>query len=286
MSDPIRLYLKDIKGIPLLTAPEELALARRVRRGDVRARRRMIQANLRLVISIAKRYGNLGVPLADLIEEGNLGLMRAVQKFNPTRGYRFSTYAAWWIKQFVLRAIANQGKTIRIPVYMVDVLSKYRKITERLAQRLGRKPEPAEIAKAMRLPLKKVEGLEELTATPASLDAPIGDEGTAQFMDLVENAGVTTSKDELAEFLTHEKVADLLERLTDRERAILSLRYGLQDGVTYTLGETAKQLGLTRERVRQIQSSAERKLHAFLLSRDATVGPIPGEPAGDNVHAV
>lgn len=268
MPDPIKLYLKDIKAIPLLSAPEELALARRVRRGDVRARKRMIQANLRLVISIAKRYGNLGVPLADLIEEGNLGLMRAVQKFNPSRGYRFSTYAAWWIKQFVLRAIANQGKTIRIPVYMADILSKYRKVSERLSQKLGRKPEPGEVAKAMRLPLKKVEGLEELTATPASLDAPIGDEGTGQFMDLVENTGATSSKDELAEFLTHEKVADLLDRLTDRERAILTLRYGLQDGVTYTLGETAKQLGLTRERVRQIQSSAERKLHAFLLLQD------------------
>ncbi len=275
MPDPINLYLKDIKAIPLLSAPEELALARRVRRGDVRARKRMIQANLRLVISIAKRYGNLGVPLADLIEEGNLGLMRAVQKFNPSRGYRFSTYAAWWIKQFVLRAIANQGKTIRIPVYMVDILSKYRKVSERLAQRLGRKPEPREVAKAMRLPLKKVEGLEELTATPASLDAPIGDEGTAQFMDLVENTGATSSKDKLAEFLTHEKVADLLDRLTDRERAILTLRYGLQDGVTYTLGETAKQLGLTRERVRQIQSSAERKLHAFLLSQDVVAASEP-----------
>lgn len=273
MSDPIKLYLKDIKSIPLLTAQEELTLARKVKKGDLKARRQMIQSNLRLVISIAKRYGNLGVPLADLIEEGNLGLMRAVQKFNPARGYRFSTYAAWWIKQFVLRAIANQGKTIRIPVYMVDILSKYRKVGERLAQKLGRKPEPVEIAKAMRLPLRKVEGLEELTATPASLDAPIGDEGTAQFMDLVENAGVTTSKDELAEFLTHEKVADLLDRLSDRERAILSLRYGLQDGVTYTLGETAKQLNLTRERVRQIQSSAERKLHAFLLSQEAMIGP-------------
>ena len=229
MPDAIKLYLKDIKPIALLSAKEEVALARRVRRGDTRARKRMVQANLRLVISIAKRYGNLGVPLADLIEEGNLGLMRAVQKFNPSRGYRFSTYGAWWIKQFVLRAIANQGKTIRIPVYMVDVLSKYRKVSERLAQRLGRKPEPREVAKAMRLPLKKVEGLEELTATPASLDAPIGDEGTAQFMDLVENTGATSSKDELAEFLTHEKVADLLDRLTDRERAILTLRYGLQD---------------------------------------------------------
>ena len=270
MADPLQLYLKDIKKIPLLTAEEEVTLARRIRRGDGRARRQMIQANLRLVISIAKRYGNLGVPLPDLIEEGNLGLMRAVQKFNPNRGYRFSTYGAWWIKQFVLRSIANQGKTIRIPVYMVEIISRYRKGVERLTQKLGRKPEPSEVARAMRLPLQRVETIEELTAPQASLDAPIGEEGTAQFMDLIENAGVTSSKDELTEFLTHEKVADLLERLTDRERAILTLRYGLGDGVTYTLGETAKQLGLTRERVRQIQSSAEHKLHTYLQTQDQT----------------
>lgn len=278
MADPLKLYLKDIKSIPLLSAAEELRLTRRVRRGEAAARRQMIQANLRLVISIAKRYSNLGVPLPDLIEEGNIGLMRAVQKFNPAKGYRFSTYGAWWIKQFVLRAIANQGKTIRIPVYMVDILSRYRKATERLTQRLGRRPELEEIAKMMRLPRRKVESLEELTATPASLDAPIGDEGTAQFIDLIENTGATSSKDELAEFLTHEKVADLLDRLTDRERAILTLRYGLQDGVTYTLGETAKQLGLTRERVRQIQSSAERKLHAYLQTQEQAAQAAPPSP--------
>jgi len=277
VADPIRLYLKDIKHIALLTAQEELKLARRIRRGDTAARRQMIQANLRLVISIAKRYGNLGVPLADLIEEGNLGLMRAVQKFNPNRGYRFSTYAAWWIKQFVLRAIANQGKTIRIPVYMVDIISRYRKVTERLAQRLGRRPESSEVARVMRLPVKKVHKIEELTAEPTSLDAPIGEDGAAQFIDLIENTGVTSSKDELAELLTHEKVVDLLERLTDRERAILTLRYGLQDGVTYTLGDTAKQLGLTRERVRQIQSSAERKLHAYLQAQESSAGSHPSK---------
>jgi len=276
MADALKIYLKDIKHLPLLSAEQEVKLARRVRRGDGAARKQMIQSNLRLVISIAKRYSNLGMPLSDLIEEGNLGLMRAVQKFNPSKGYRFSTYAAWWIKQFVLRAIANQGKTIRIPVYMVDVLSRYRKASERLSQRLGRKPEPAEVAHAMRLPLKKVEALEELTAQPASLDAPVGEEGTAQFIDLIENTGATSSKDELAEFLVHEKVADLLQHLTDRERAILSLRYGLQDGVTCTLGETAKQLGLTRERVRQIQSSAEKKLHAYLQAQETNTETSPG----------
>ena len=277
MADPIRLYLKDIKHMALLTAQEEIKLARRIRRGDTAARRQMIQANLRLVISIAKRYGNLGVPLADLIEEGNLGLMRAVQKFNPNKGYRFSTYAAWWIKQFVLRAIANQGKTIRIPVYMVDIISRYRKVTEQLAQRLGRKPESSEVARAMRLPVKKVHKIEELTAEPTSLDAPIGEDGAAQFIDLIENTGVTSSKDELAELLTHEKVVDLLGRLTDRERAILTLRYGLQDGMTSTLGATAKLLGLTRERVRQIQSSAECKLHAYLQAQEASAGRHPSK---------
>ncbi|MBI4313809.1 MAG: sigma-70 family RNA polymerase sigma factor [Candidatus Omnitrophica bacterium] len=270
-SDPLKLYLKDIKNIPLLTAQEELKLARRVKKGDAAARKLMIQSNLRLVISIAKRYGNLGVPLSDLVEEGNLGLMRAVQKFNPSKGYRFSTYAAWWIKQFVLRAIANQGKTIRIPVYMVDIISRYRKAIERLTQRLGRKPEIQEIARLMKLSVRKVESLEELTTPPASLDAPVGEEGTAQFIDLIENAGATSSKDELAGFLVHEKVADLLDHLSDRERAILTLRYGLQDGVTYTLGETAKQLNLTRERVRQIQSSVERKLNLYLQAQEAFV---------------
>ncbi len=271
MPDPLKLYLKDIKDIPLLTAAEEVSLARKVKKGDSEARRKMIQANLRLVISIAKRYSYLGLPISDLIEEGNLGLMRAVAKFNPGKGFRFSTYAAWWIKQYVLRAIANQGKTIRIPVYMVDIISRYRKVIERLSQRLGRKPNASEVAKAMKMPVKKIREIEEMLLQPASLDAPLGDEGTSQFIDLIEQNQGPSSRDELAEFLTREQVEDLLSRLTDREQQVLKLRYGLQDGVTYTLGETAKQLGITRERVRQIQNSAEKRLHAFLATQEKKI---------------
>ncbi|MBI3615580.1 MAG: sigma-70 family RNA polymerase sigma factor [Candidatus Omnitrophica bacterium] len=268
MPDALKLYLKDIKDIPLLTPQEEVALARRIKKGDAEARRKMIRANLRLVISIAKRYSYLGMPISDLIEEGNLGLMRAVTKFNPGKGFRFSTYAAWWIKQYVLRAIANQGKTIRIPVYMVDIISRYRKVTERLNQRLGRKPSTAEMAHGMKLPVKKIREIEEILLQPASLDAPLGEEGTSQFIDLVEQAQGGSSKDELAEFLTREQVEDLLGRLTEREQQVLKFRYGLVDGVTYTLGETAKRLGITRERVRQIQNSAEKRLHAFLATQE------------------
>ena len=268
MADPLKLYLKDIKDIPLLKAEEEISLAQQIRQGNAEARRKMIQSNLRLVISIAKRYNNLGLPISDLIEEGNLGLMRAVEKFNPGKGFRFSTYAAWWIKQYVLRSIANQGKTIRIPVYMVDIISRYRKVTERLTQRLGRRPSSGEIAKAMKLPARKVREIEKITLHPASLDAPLGEEGTTEFIDLIEQSQASSAKDELSAFLTHEQVEDLLSRLTDREREVLSFRYGLKDGVTYTLGETAKFLGITRERVRQIQNSAEKKLHAFLASQE------------------
>ena len=268
MSDPLRLYLKDIKDIPLLTAEEEISLARKIRKGDGEARRRMIQSNLRLVISIAKRYNNLGLPMSDLIEEGNLGLMRAVEKFNPGKGFRFSTYAAWWIKQYVLRSIANQGKTIRVPVYMVDIISKYRKISEKLTQRLGRRPSAGEVAHLMKMPVKKIREIELLTLQPTSLDAPLGEEGTTEFIDLLEQSEAVSSKDTLAAFLTHEQVEDLLSRLTDREKEVLTFRYGLKDGATCTLGETAKHLGITRERVRQIQNSAEKKLHTFLSAQE------------------
>jgi RNA polymerase primary sigma factor len=268
MADPLKLYLKDVKDIPLLKPEEEISLAKAIKKGDEGARKQMIQSNLRLVISIAKRYGNLGLPISDLIEEGNLGLMRAVEKFNPGKGFRFSTYAAWWIKQYVLRSIANQGKTIRIPVYMVDIISRYRKVNERLTQKLGRRPTAGEVAHALKLPVRKIHEIERMTLQPASLDAPLGDESGTEFIDLIEQSQAGSAKDTLAAFLTHEQVEDLLSRLTDRERQVLTFRYGLADGVTYTLGETAKHLGITRERVRQIQNSAEKKLHTFLAAQE------------------
>lgn len=269
MAEPLDLYLKDIKNIPLLTPQEEIDLARRIKKGDHKARQKMIQSNLRLVITIAKKYSNLGLPMSDLIEEGNMGLMRAVEKFNPGRGFRFSTYAAWWIKQYVLRSLSNQGKTIRIPVYMVDALTRYRKAVERLTQRHGRKPSTAEVAKAMKLPVRKVEEMEQVISQPASLDAPVGDEDSGgSYLDLLEEAGDTASKNQLDAFLTHEQVEDLLTRLTDREKEVLTSRYGLVDGVTHTLSETAQTLKITRERVRQIQNSAEKKLHLYLAKQE------------------
>ena len=187
MPDAVRLYLKDIKDIPLLTPEEEISLANRIKRGDVKAQRQMISSNLRLVINIAKRYSHLGVPLLDLIEEGNIGLMKAVDKFNPKRGFRFSTYGAWWIRQFITRAIANQGNTVRIPVYMTELLARWKKTTERLTQRMGRKPTLKELAVSMKLPMEKIQKISELTTGTTSLDAPIGDEGDAQMMDLIED---------------------------------------------------------------------------------------------------
>lgn len=223
----------------------------------------MIRSNLRLVINIAKRYSYLGIPLMDLIEEGNLGLMKAVEKYNPKKGYRFSTYAAWWIKQYITRAIANQGKTIRIPVYMVELLIRFKKTQELLSQKLKRTPSIKEVAKKMKKPVEKVKYLKDMVTKVSSLHAPIGEDGNGEFMDLIEDESLATSANELAVFLLKEKIKSLLEKMTSRERKILVLRYGLKDGVTRTLDETAKKFGITRERVRQIESAAMRKLRIY-----------------------
>ena len=262
--DPIKLYIRDIEKIPLLTAEQEVALGGRANRGDTRARVKMIQSNLRLVINIAKKYSYLGVPMMDLIEEGNLGLMRAVTKFKPQKGFRFSTYAGWWIKQYVTRAIANQGKTIRIPVYMIEMLSRYRKVTERLSHRLKRKPRPGEIARSMEVSVKKVREISQMVTTTYSLDMPIGESGTSEFMDIVEDENLASPHDAIGDFFRSERVESLLSKMSDRERKILSLRYGLKDGQSRTLGETAKQFGITRERVRQIEEKALKRLRAII----------------------
>lgn len=266
--DPIKLYLREIKDIPLLTAEEEREVAFRIKRGSKAARQKMIKSNLRLVISIAKRYSYLGIPLMDLIEEGNLGLMKAVERYNPSKGYRFSTYAAWWIKQYITRAIANQGKTIRIPVYVVELLLRFKKAQEALSHKLRRIPTIQEIARKMKKSVVKVRRLKDVVTKVSSLHAPIGEDGTGKFMDLIEDESLATSVDELAVFLLRERIASLLEKMNPRERKILVLRYGLKDGVTRTLDETAKKFGITRERVRQIESVAMKKLRLYIKQQE------------------
>jgi len=266
--EPIRQYLKEIRNIPLLTPEEEIHLARLVKKGDEKARKKMIQSNLRLVINIAKRYTHLGLPLLDLIEEGNMGLMKAVEKFDYRKGYRFSTYGAWWVKQYITRAIANQGKTIRVPVYMVETLGRMRKVQEQLTQKLGRKPRTNEVAKAMKMPVKKIKDITRQISRMTSLDAPVGEDDSGQFMDLVEDEGSLSPVEEFSKVMRHERVKDLMEKMSEREQEILSLRFGLQDGVTHTLSDTAKRFGITRERVRQIENVAMRKLRSYLVAQD------------------
>lgn len=267
--EAIRTYLKEIRNIPLLSAKEEIELSRRVRKGDKRARERMIRSNLRLVINIAKRYGHLGVPLMDLIEEGNIGLMKAVEKFNPRKGYRFSTYAAWWIKQSITRSIADQGKMIRMPVYINELMSKWKKVSERLTHKLKRTPRDEEVAKKMRLPRDKAEQISVwLSVKTSSLEAPIGEEGENEVMDLVENQKAVSPDAEITRFLDKEMIAGLLGIMSSREKEILDMRFGLVDGKIHTLAEVAKKLGVSRERVRQIEETALRKLRKFVQQQE------------------
>ena len=275
LMEAIRTYLRDIKSVPLLTARQEIELATRIRRGDTRARRQMIVSNLRLVINIAKRYSHLGVPLLDLIEEGNLGLIKAVGKYNPRKGFRFSTYAAWWIRQYITRAIANQGKTVRIPVYMTEVLSKFKRTTEELTQKLGRRPSPREIARKMRLPIERIHRLQELATTSqsTSLEMPIGEEGETEMIELLQDETIPSPQETMTRVLQHERIDALLRRMSERERNVLTLRYGLSDGISRTLGETAKYFGITRERVRQIEVVAMRKLRVLLVEGQPHAAP-------------
>ncbi len=281
MSDPIRSYLRDIKEIPLLTARQEIELATKIRRGDAKAKRQMTLSNLRLVINIAKRYAHLGVPLLDLIEEGNLGLMKAVIKYNPKKGFRFSTYGAWWIRQYITRAIANQGKTVRIPVYMTELLSKFKRITEELSQKLARRPTAMELARRMRLPVERIERLQELVTSSqaTSLETPVGEEGETEMIDLLQDETTPSPQEDIGRFLQHERIAALLQQMGERERRVLVLRYGLEDGVSRTLGETAKFFDITRERVRQIEAVAMRKLRALIAAEESPGAPAAGAPA-------
>lgn len=268
--EALRAYLKEIKHIPLLTAKEEIELSRRVRKGDIRAREKMIRSNLRLVISIAKRYIHFGIPFLDLIEEGNMGLMKAVEKFNPQKGFRFSTYAAWWIKQSVTRAIAEQGKMIRIPVYINELMSKWRKAQEKLSHKLKRPPTQLEIAKKIGLPKEKIEQVTAWMDTrTSSLEAPIGEEGESEVIDLVEDQSAVPPDKEIGRLLDRERVNNLLEKMSRREREILDMRFGLLDGRIHTLAEVSEKFGISRERVRQIEEQTLKKLKKFIQLQEA-----------------
>ena len=266
--DAIKLYLKDIRPIALLTAQDEVDLAKKIKRGDKQAREQMIRANLRLVISIAKRYTNLGVPLGDLIEEGNIGLMRAVEKFDHTKGFRFSTYAAWWIKQSISRAVIDQGKMIRVPVYMNEEIVKYKKTVEKLSHKLKRKPSVGEIAKRMKIGVDKVRELDQAIAKMSSLDAPIGEDGDGQIKDIIEDESLVSPDDALESFFSKERARMILEGLTERERKIIEMRYGLIDGEQRTLAEIAKVLGVSRERIRQVEEVTIKKLRHIIRVKE------------------
>ncbi|MDD5073107.1 MAG: sigma-70 family RNA polymerase sigma factor [Candidatus Omnitrophica bacterium] len=266
--EPIKAYLKDIEKIALLTAEEEIELSKLAKKGDVKAEKRMIQSNLRLVVSIAKKYSYFGVPLLDLIEEGNLGLMKAVKKFNHKKGFRFSTYAAWWIKQYILRAVANQGKTVRIPVYMMELTSRWKKTIEKLSQKLGRKPTTAEIAKSMQIPVRKAQELETVMTQPTSLESPVGEDDSGTMMDLIEDTKASSASDEMSNFLRQEKITDLFKKMNKREQEILNMRFGLKDDAPHTLEEVADKFKITRERVRQIEEAALRKLRKNMTTQE------------------
>ena len=279
--DTIRAYLKDVRPIPLLTAQEEVDLARRVQRGDKEARDKMIRANLRLVISIAKRYVNLGIPLSDLIEEGNIGLMRSVDKFDPEKGYRFSTYAAWWIKQGISRAIIDQGKMIRVPVYMNEEIVRYKKAVEFLTHKLGRKPQQGEVAKKMQTTVDKVKELDQAITKMSSLDAPIGEDGEGQVHDIVEDENLAAPDEQLEVFLNKERTKNILESLTERERQIIELRFGLTDGDPKTLAQIADVLGVSRERIRQLEVTIIKKLRQVVDNQDSTSEKMEGQGKAD-----
>jgi len=267
--EALKTYLKEIRNIPLLTPKEEMELSRKTKKGDEQARKIMIRANLRLVINIAKKYMYLGIPLLDLIEEGNLGLMKAVDKFNPRKGYRFSTYAAWWIKQGITRSISEQSKMIRVPVYMNELIAKWKKTKERLSQKLKRTPDDEEIAKTMRLSKEKKEQINFwLSATTSSLEAPVGDESDSQISDLIEDESAVSPDSEIEQLLDKERIRNLLEIMGQRERKVLDMRFGLADGRPHTLAEVAKKFGVSRERVRQIEETALKKLRNYVEQQE------------------
>ena len=267
IEDPVRMYLKEIGKVPLLTADEEIELAKRMELGDREAKNKLAEANLRLVVSIAKRYVGRGMLFLDLIQEGNLGLMKAVEKFDYRKGYKFSTYATWWIRQAITRAIADQARTIRIPVHMVETINKLIRVSRTLLQTLGREPSPEEIAEEMEISVERVREILKISQEPVSLETPIGEEEDSHLGDFIEDSNVPVPADAAAQTLLKEQLEEVLDTLNERERKVLILRFGLEDGRNRTLEEVGKEFNVTRERIRQIESKALRKLRHPSRSR-------------------
>ena len=258
--DPVRMYLKEIGNVPLLTSEQEVELARRVEAGDEEAKKALTEANLRLVVSIAKKYVGRGMPFLDLIQEGNMGLMKAVDKFDYTKGYKFSTYATWWIRQAITRGIADTGRTIRVPVHMVETINKTLRMTRQLLQELGREPTPEEVAERLSVPVSSVREVLKISRDPASLDTPIGEEDDSHLGDFIEDDTALSPADSATFSMLREELANALESLTERERQVVKLRFGLEDGRARTLEEVGREFNVTRERIRQIEAKALRKL--------------------------
>ena len=260
IDDPVRMYLKEIGKVPLLSADQEIELAKRMEKGDQEAKKKLAEANLRLVVSIAKRYVGRGMLFLDLIQEGNLGLIKAVEKFDYTKGYKFSTYATWWIRQAITRAIADQARTIRIPVHMVETINKLMRVSRQLLQELGRDPQPEEIAKRMEMPVTKVREIMKISQEPVSLETPIGEEEDSHLGDFIPDEDIPVPAEAAAFTLLKEQLIEVLDTLTEREQKVLRLRFGLDDGRARTLEEVGKEFSVTRERIRQIEAKALRKL--------------------------
>ena len=267
IEDPVRMYLKEIGKVSLLSADEEIELAKRMEKGDEAAKKRLAEANLRLVVSIAKRYVGRGMLFLDLIQEGNLGLIKAVEKFDYRKGYKFSTYETWWIRQAITRAIADQARTIRIPVHMVETINKLIRVSRQLLQELGREPTPEEIAEEMDMPVDRVREILKISQEPVSLETPIGEEEDSHLGDFIQDDNVPVPADAAAFTLLKEQLVEVLSTLTDREQKVLRLRFGLDDGRARTLEEVGKEFNVTRERIRQIEAKALRKLRHPSRSR-------------------
>ncbi len=267
IEDPVRMYLKEIGKVPLLNADEEIELARRMEDGDDYAKKRLAEANLRLVVSIAKRYVGRGMLFLDLIQEGNLGLIKAVEKFDYRKGYKFSTYATWWIRQAITRAIADQARTIRIPVHMVETINKLTRVQRQLLQELGREPSPEEISEVMNMPVDRVREIQKISQEPVSLETPIGEEEDSHLGDFIQDDNVPVPAEAAAFTLLKEQLVEVLGTLTEREQKVLRLRFGLDDGRARTLEEVGKEFNVTRERIRQIEAKALRKLRHPSRSR-------------------